>query len=520
MSILEEETAKFCNLLESIRSDARAQATVLYREMRSGALVPICFASPMPDAVPPLVAGASDVAETIRAHGDEVFEISKDAFKDHLVRSGLDSFGVTALAACRVPDVACRRYFLTACYADDDGPIDGDLLKSRAAELGAVHRNAVLRAQGRIDDSFCALFDEINAARCAFSIPLMDEILNGGTFSTITKLLHEKLGGAVLIEDANGLVVAATSDAGTLPAANTWLRSPSRLPFLDLFDAGKDLVPVPADYCDDCRHRLIMPLVDNGILIGAISVNAVPSTADECRLLLASRFAALYLLRCKEAARSTILKASLNSVENEQARVALELHNDASQNLVALKVALSTTSRLMEIGEWEHCRGAIDDCQRIADEALGEINRLSAELRPHELNYLGLKSAIDAVAQARLARVGIAHAFSGNALGIRLGALQESMLLIGATEALTNCAKHSHATAVDIFINYANEWLTLGIRDNGDGFESGARGRDGLGLKAMSDCAEAIGGNFWIGSVIGKGTTVRFNIPSRALQEV
>ena len=210
---------------------------------------------------------------------------------------------------------------------------------------------------------------------------------------------------------------------------------------------------------------------------------------------------------------------SLESVENERARIAVELHNETSQNLVALKVRLATARHALAKGLTEDAVGILEDCSRISDEILGGVNHLAADLRPSELAYLGLRQAIEAAAEARLPRAGIGFSVTGNATDVRFSALQESMLLSGVVEALSNGARHSHASHVEVEMHDDGSWLTIAVRDDGQGFDVGSSTGTGYGLKSMSDCASAIGGHFWIGSTPGVGTTVRFGVPTVFLEE-
>ena len=60
----------------------------------------------------------------------------------------------------------------------------------------------------------------------------------------------------------------------------------------------------------------------------------------------------------------------------------------------------------------------------------------------------------------------------------------------------------------------------IAVRDDGHGFDLTPERLRGLGLKAMRDCATSIGGDFWVGSKVGVGTTVRFSVPYNVLEEV
>jgi signal transduction histidine kinase len=69
-----------------------------------------------------------------------------------------------------------------------------------------------------------------------------------------------------------------------------------------------------------------------------------------------------------------------------------------------------------------------------------------------------------------------------------------------------------------------NTWFSIQISDNGIGFDDVVMSSwdipNNYGMKTMHDCADSLGGIFWIGSYPGDGTTVRFSVPNRLLEDV
>ena len=79
-----------------------------------------------------------------------------------------------------------------------------------------------------------------------------------------------------------------------------------------------------------------------------------------------------------------------------------------------------------------------------------------------------------------------------------------------ASEALTNAAKHSHGSAVCVAATYADHLLTVEVVDDGIG---GATAAGGSGLRGLADRVDALGGRFTVSSPLGRGTTLRPEIP-------
>ena len=81
------------------------------------------------------------------------------------------------------------------------------------------------------------------------------------------------------------------------------------------------------------------------------------------------------------------------------------------------------------------------------------------------------------------------------------------------SEALTNAAKHAHASVVHVELDMHDATLQLAIRDDGIG---GADPAQGTGLVGLSDRIEALGGTLKVASPIGRGTTLLIEIPGES----
>jgi signal transduction histidine kinase len=79
-----------------------------------------------------------------------------------------------------------------------------------------------------------------------------------------------------------------------------------------------------------------------------------------------------------------------------------------------------------------------------------------------------------------------------------------------AAEALTNVAKHAHATSVDVQVTASEDILRVRVSDDGAGGADPARGSGLVGLK---DRTEALGGRIWLHSPPGEGTVLEITLP-------
>ena len=144
------------------------------------------------------------------------------------------------------------------------------------------------------------------------------------------------------------------------------------------------------------------------------------------------------------------------------------------------------------------------------------MRRLSHELRPTILDDLGLKPAIEFLADGISKRTGRVVAVSGSTGGRLSGPVETAMYRI-VQEALTNVAKHAQATQAVVNLERRPDALVCSIADNGRGFDARARSArmhsEGLGLIGMRERAASLGGTLSIASGPGRGTTLKIVVP-------
>ena len=509
------------DLLDEARTQLDVDVIVLYRRNITGGYAPLYWDAQDDSLAPAYVASASDLASFLRSQGPESFEMQWDMFRDASVRRGITSFGVSRLAVAPLPGEFSGRYFLTAGYHGEKRPI-APCLHEFSTRLGFELLKSALRAKVR-GSGLLPSDSEREGPGSPMSSRLFSMARKGATFSellSMAKVVLDPFADFIMVEDADGCTLGMSCDGEQPESSKTWLSGFSRLPYLDRLAFGEQAVFVPQDDKSMKEGRLVCLLSDSEGFFGYLSIATHNSAelwqhADDIEAL---RFSAMYLARRDSASRTAILRKTLDGIENERMRVSIQLHDETSQDLVALKVQLANAMRALRAGRAEGGLSTLEECARIADIVLNGVNNLSAELRSSELTYLGLQSAVESAARFQLTRVGISFEMTGNALAVRFDALQESMLLSGVVEAISNCARHSYASNVQIEFHDDGSWFSISISDDGCGFDSVSR-PNGSGMKSMDDCATAIGGNFWVASEPGRGTVVRFSVPKRVLGE-
>ena len=207
----------------------------------------------------------------------------------------------------------------------------------------------------------------------------------------------------------------------------------------------------------------------------------------------------------------------IEAQEDERRRIARDLHDQIGQALTAVKMNLYTVQRFCNEPEAAHC---LKDNIDAVDDALGLVRDLSVDLRPPLLDDLGLATALCWYIDRYEKRVGVTTevVIQLPNQNERFSLELETAFFRVAQEALTNVARHAHATHVLMELTRTTTGLDMIVRDDGVGFDPAAlRKRDRraatLGLVGMQERAHAAGGVVEIHSKPGRGTEVRFSVP-------
>ena len=211
----------------------------------------------------------------------------------------------------------------------------------------------------------------------------------------------------------------------------------------------------------------------------------------------------------------------LQAQEEERRRVALELHDESSQNLTALLVhteilqqalqGLPTSSLTPEARE--QLRTGLQQLTRLTQGTLESIRALALQLRPAVLDDLGLLAALRWLAEDSRERLHISVELHLEPLVSKTyPPLYEITLFRVAQESLTNVARHAQATAVTLDLTQDATRIILKIYDNGQGYET-TQHHTGLGIGGMQERLSLLNGSLSLHSEPGQGTTVMAELP-------
>jgi len=201
--------------------------------------------------------------------------------------------------------------------------------------------------------------------------------------------------------------------------------------------------------------------------------------------------------------------------EEARRRLASELHDRTSPNLAAININLNLLANEFSQEQSVDLAERLEDTRALIDDTAASLREICADMRPPLLDYAGLAAALDSYAHQFSRRTGITVLFDCDNREERYTPELESLLFRVAQEALTNCAKHAHATSAIVTLSNSGHPIALTITDNGVGFDPmllGKNGPVGMGMLNMREMADVLGGKFTIESVSGKGTRITVEI--------
>lgn len=221
-------------------------------------------------------------------------------------------------------------------------------------------------------------------------------------------------------------------------------------------------------------------------------------------------------LKRERAVQQAFSRRLLESQEAERKRIATELHDSLGQDLLVIKnrALLGLQNPTVTVPALEQ----FDEISRVASHTLEEVRDISHNLRPYQLDRLGLTKALQAM-------VGQVSRASGIPITIGLDSLdkvllppQEIHFYRIVQELLNNLVKHSHASTARVAVRLSASRIMLAVEDDGCGFDTArlsmASEQQGLGLTGMTERVRLLGGTVRCDSRPAGGTRWSIEIPA------
>jgi PAS domain S-box-containing protein len=203
--------------------------------------------------------------------------------------------------------------------------------------------------------------------------------------------------------------------------------------------------------------------------------------------------------------------------EAERMRVARELHDGVNQVIASAAMRLRRVQDTLSVQN-PAASELLSRCHKLLVQALEETRRIARNLRPNDLDELGLSAACRNLCKELHARTGLVVKCQFTRFDRLLPPKVDLSLFRMVQEALTNVEKHAGAKTVRLRIAIQRGAIVLKVQDDGRGFNPAApraaKGADGgIGLSSLRERATALGGTCQVVSNPKHGTAISVRVP-------
>lgn len=206
------------------------------------------------------------------------------------------------------------------------------------------------------------------------------------------------------------------------------------------------------------------------------------------------------------------LRSTNERMEEQVARIARALHDESGQLVAAVMIRLDQAGAALPA----ECSAELTAVRHLLDRLEFQLRRLAHELHPALLTDLGLRPALEYLADGVVARSGLQITLTGE-LPQRLPAAVELCLYRCVQECLNNVVRHAQARHVRIQIACSDSGIEIRVGDDGRGFAprllNQAGEPRGMGLAGMRERLRGVGGELQIHAQPGTGAELRLQVP-------
>ena len=201
--------------------------------------------------------------------------------------------------------------------------------------------------------------------------------------------------------------------------------------------------------------------------------------------------------------------------ENEQNRIAREIHDGIGQMLTGLKFSLES----INLDDKEKSAQKIEYLKKLSLDIIKGVRTATFNLMPPELSDYGIVSSLSKLTLELSKLTGKNIAFYNKTnFDKRLDSLIEINIYRLTQEAINNAIKYAESSHIIVQLSHSSNMLSLTIDDNGKGFnvteaEKNKTSESGMGLLFMKERIQYINGRIFFNSIVGEGTRITFNIP-------
>jgi signal transduction histidine kinase len=212
--------------------------------------------------------------------------------------------------------------------------------------------------------------------------------------------------------------------------------------------------------------------------------------------------------------RSELAQKLIATQESTLLHISRELHDEFGQILTAMGSMLRRAGR--HAPEGSSLRGDLQEVSAIAQSALDSVRSLSQALHPVTLEETGLESTVDWYLPVVERQNGIVIHYDKSGVPFPIESQVGIHIYRVLQEALNNATRHSGTKEIWVRLRFLAGELTLEVEDHGKGFPS--NGKRGIGMVAMRERAELLGGTLQFLKPERGGTVVRLTVPKEGVE--
>jgi signal transduction histidine kinase len=260
-----------------------------------------------------------------------------------------------------------------------------------------------------------------------------------------------------------------------------------------------------------CLNYFILPLVPSLKVKNPLDIVATAAFLITAWVITGMAARVRRLTDAKLTLRFQASKRLVNVQETERRHMARELHDQIGQLLTGLRFLLEPNTGL----PGEALKARFEQARIIVDDLLNRVRGLSFDLRPADLDQLGLLPAFLALFERYKAQTAVLVNFKHQGMERRFSSEVETGAYRIVQEALTNAARHAGVPEIKVRVWTGTNLLNLQIEDRGRGFDPEAvrNTARSSGLIGMQERVMLLRGHMTIESSLGSGTTITVELP-------
>lgn len=214
--------------------------------------------------------------------------------------------------------------------------------------------------------------------------------------------------------------------------------------------------------------------------------------------------------------RELLLERAVEASGTERRRIAATLHDGVVQELAATSFAVSGAARQAEASGQEALARSLSGAAETVRTSIGGLRALLIDIYPPSLEQTGLRATLEDLAASLRTRDVVVTVQVADQPS-RLDRVTQRLVFRVAQECLRNAARHAQANAVTVRLDERGETATLEVIDDGIGFHAETALSDPaeghFGLRLISDAVAEGGGELWLRTGPGLGTSWRMTVP-------